>query len=237
METSLEKVEKKLPKIEELFSGSEELISQNKLNVLLNQPPPDKWINEHPFVKVERTDNSGKKIKVPLKYLPIERIEFLLTAIFIEWSFEIKDVKLIGNSVVVTGTLVVNNPITSLPMRQDGIGAMALQTDQGAGAIEFNKLKSSSVMMAAPAAESFAIKDAAEKFGKIFGKDLNRKEDITYDGLLTRYSKVIDFKFEMNECETVSDLEDYYDSHPELLNNVEFTNEFKRRVNELSGTN
>jgi len=32
----------------------------------------------------------------------------------------------------------------------------------------------------APAAESYAFKDAAEKFGKIFGKDINRKDNITY---------------------------------------------------------
>ena len=39
-------------------------------------------------------------------------------------------------------------------------------------------------MKAAPAAESYAIKDAAEKLGKIFGKDLNRKDVIGYESLL-----------------------------------------------------
>ena len=39
-------------------------------------------------------------------------------------------------------------------------------------------------MMAAPSAESFAIKDAAEKLGKIFGKDLNRKDAMAYDSLI-----------------------------------------------------
>jgi len=31
-------------------------------------------------------------------------------------------------------------------------------------------------MTGLPAAESFAIKDAAEKIGRLFGKDLNRKD-------------------------------------------------------------
>ena len=66
---------------------------------------------------------------------------------------------------------------------QDGIGACPLQTDQGAGAIEFNKIKSNAIMLAAPAAESYAFKDAAEKIGKIFGKDLNRKDEIGYMSL------------------------------------------------------
>jgi hypothetical protein len=39
-------------------------------------------------------------------------------------------------------------------------------------------------MKAAPAAESYAVKDAAEKIGKIFGKDLNRKDEIIYDSLI-----------------------------------------------------
>ena len=34
-----------------------------------------------------------------------------------------------------------------------------------------------------PAAESYAVKDAAEKIGKIFGKDLNRADQIVYDEL------------------------------------------------------
>ena len=46
-----------------------------------------------------------------------------------------------------------------------------------------------SVMKAAPAAESYAIKDAAEKIGKLFGKDLNRADKIMYDSLLTLVKK------------------------------------------------
>jgi hypothetical protein len=38
-------------------------------------------------------------------------------------------------------------------------------------------------MKAAPAAESFAVKDAAEKIGKLFGRDLNRADQILYDEL------------------------------------------------------
>jgi hypothetical protein len=40
-------------------------------------------------------------------------------------------------------------------------------------------------MKAAPAAESYAVKDAAEKIGKLFGKDMNRADKIMYDTLPT----------------------------------------------------
>jgi hypothetical protein len=120
-------------------------------------------------------------------YLPIERIEWLLTRIFISWRVEIKDSKLIGNSVVVTVRLHYKSVVTGEWEYQDGIGASPLQTDKDAGAIEFNKLKSGAVQMAAPSAETYAIKDAAEKLGKLFGKDLNRKDTMNYDALANTF--------------------------------------------------
>jgi hypothetical protein len=35
-------------------------------------------------------------------------------------------------------------------------------------------------MMALPIAESYAIKDASEKIGKLFGRDLNRKDTMGF---------------------------------------------------------
>ena len=71
----------------------------------------------------------------------------------------------------------------------DGIGASPLQTNKDAGAIEFDKIKSNAVMLAAPSAESYAIKDAAEKLGKLFGKDLNRSDKIMYDKIGEKFKE------------------------------------------------
>ena len=60
---------------------------------------------------------------------------------------------------------------------------MPIQVAKGSGATEFDKMNSSAVQIGSPASESFAIKDACEKFGRIFGKDLNRKDNISYDRL------------------------------------------------------
>lgn len=38
--------------------------------------------------------------------------------------------------------------------------------------------------MAVPSAKVYAVKDAAEMFGKIFGKDVNRRTEIDYNPLL-----------------------------------------------------
>lgn len=164
-----------LPTLAELIGDTDLAMKHNDLNVLLNQSPPEGWVKEHPYAK----DAQGKKIK----YIPIERIEWLLYRVFINWNVEIKSTQLIGNSVVVTIRLHYKDPITGQMQFQDGVGAMPLQTEKGSGAIEFDKLKSSAVQMAAPAAESYAIKDAAEKLGRLFGKDINRKGQIDYFGM------------------------------------------------------
>lgn len=156
-----------LPKIEDLYADKELAVRQNDLNRLLNMPPKPEWIKTNPFA-----DNAP--------YLPIERVEYLLTALFIKWRVEVKEVKLIANSVTVTVRLWVLDPITGEWDWQEGVGAAPLQTAKGAGATEFDKINSAAVQMGAPAAKSFAIKDAAECWGKIFGKDLGRKDELNY---------------------------------------------------------
>ena len=55
-------------------------------------------------------------------------------------------------------------------------------------------------MKAAPAAESYAVKDAAEKIGKLLGKDMNRADRIMYDTLPTieKRDKLEDLDVEPN---------------------------------------
>jgi len=173
-----------LPTIQELRDG--DLMrkgEQTQLNVILNSDPPKEWLKEHPFAKRDIVIDGIKK-RVPIVYLPIERIEYLLTRIFITWKVEIKSVQMIANSALVIVRLYYQDVFSDNMLWHDGVGAAPLQTDTGAGAIDFNKIKNDAVMKAAPAAESYAIKDAAEKIGKLFGKDLNRADKIMYDSLI-----------------------------------------------------
>jgi hypothetical protein len=164
-----------LPALQDLYKGDYlALQKENALNVLLNQPPKKEWIKSHPTAK-------------EVKYLTIARVEFLLTSIFIQWDIEIKTVQQIANSVVVTVRLHYKNPVTGEMQWTDGVGAAPIQTDKGAGATDFSKVKNDAVMKAAPAAKSFAVKDAAHKLGNLFGADLNRKDEIMYDNMLNRF--------------------------------------------------
>jgi hypothetical protein len=167
----------KLPTLKNLYDGDLELKKgQNDLNVLLNQPPKTDWIKNHPFVK-------------GVRYIPIERIEYLLTRLFIKWRVEVKSIQTIANSCVVTVRLHYQNIEDNEWSWQDGIGAAPIQTEKDAGAMEWDKVRTDSVMKSAPAAESYAVKDAAEKIGKIFGKDLNRKDEIGYDSIIQTFEE------------------------------------------------
>jgi hypothetical protein len=153
---------------------------------MLNNPPKADWIKAHPFVK-KKDPNTGEL--VPLQYLPIERVEYLLTSIFINWSVEIRNIQTIANSVVMTVRVHYRNPVTDEMEWQDGVGASPIQTDAKESATDFSKIKAGAVMMAAPAAKSFAVKDAAEQLGRFFGKDLNRADQIAYDAMAGKFDE------------------------------------------------
>ncbi len=179
---------RKLPTIQELIAGDiDKRNQQTDLNILLNENPPKQWLKDHPMAK-------------GVKYLPIERVEYMLTRIFGSWHVEVRQVQVIANSVTVTVRLHYPDLLSNEMLWQDGIGAAPIQTDKGAGAMQWDKAKSDAVMKAAPAAESYAVKDAAEKIGKLFGKDMNRADKILYDTLphIEKKDKLEDIEDETN---------------------------------------
>jgi len=187
MENKPEK--RSLPTITELYGDSnlEVIRRKNDLNVLLNQKPKKDWLLKHPMAKKDALNAEGKKVKVAIEYISIQRIEWLLTTVFLDWRVEVKEVQLIANSVAVTITLWYLDPTTKKWNQQDGVGAAPLQTDKDAGATDWQSIKSNAVMIGLPAAKSFAVKDAAEQLGKLFGKDMNRFDDIAYSNLRDQF--------------------------------------------------
>jgi hypothetical protein len=152
-----------LPDINSLYGNVELAARNNDLNILLNQEPRPEWILVNQYANGSR-------------YIPVHIIEYLLTSIYTKWRVEIKNCAVIANSVCVTVRLYVLDPVGGEWDWQDGIGASPIQTKQGAAATDFTQVNTAAVQMAAPAAETYAFKDAAEKLGKLFGKDLNRKD-------------------------------------------------------------
>lgn len=180
----------KIPTITELVDDSEEGYKSNALMVILNQKPPTKWVKTHPTIKIK----NEKEEWVPLPYIPVERLEYMLTRIYGRWWMEVKTVGSIANSVYVVVRVYVTNPITNEVEWNDGCGAVAIQTNAGAGAMDWNAVKSNAIQIGMPAAKSYAFKDAVESFGNLFGKDLTRKDNIDYNSLLKPEASVEDLQ-------------------------------------------
>ena len=178
--------EYKLPTLAELFEDSIQLAGrQEGLNAILNTQPPPKWIKEHPFIKVK--DEHGNS--VPYKYLPIDKVEYLLTKIFKSWLPEITGQGTAFNGVWVTVRVHYFNPAINDWSYADGIGAQQLQTAKGTSPADLANINNGAIAMAFPAAKSYAIKDAAETIGKIFGSDVSRKDTLQFspdEGILSK---------------------------------------------------
>ena len=157
----------KLPALKDIYDDKLVIAKNQELNILLNADPKPEWIKKHPYIK-------------DYFYIPIEQLEKLMIAIYSKWRSEIKNVQLIANSVVVTVRVHYLDPVSGEWDWTDGVGATPIQIDKDAGATDFSRMKSSAIQMSAPSAETYAIKDAIEKLGRIFGKDLNRKDIISY---------------------------------------------------------
>lgn len=128
-------------------------VKLDNLNTLLNTEPPKNWIKVH----------QGNE------YIPIDRVKNNLITIFQDYDWCIKDVKVIANSIVVYGTLSVINPVTGRVRNLDGVGAVPIQLKAGANPTDFSQVNATAIQKNAPAADSFAFKNAAQKLGKLFG--------------------------------------------------------------------
>ena len=98
-----------LPKIKDLYGDIQVAQKNDAFVTLMNQPPNDAWVKVHPFI-------SG------YKYLPIERIEYLLKSIFKNYRIEITGQGTAFNGVWVTVRVHYVHPITGEWSYHDGIG-------------------------------------------------------------------------------------------------------------------
>lgn len=158
---------KSLAKIVGDISDLTSFIAGDEFLQIVNQQPPQRFIQEHPIAK-------------GVRYIPIDKIEMMLTKIFQEWNVEILREGQLLNSVYVTVRLHYKHPVTGQTTYQDGVGAMQIQVDKGENASNLGAIKANAIMLGLPAAKSYAIKDAAENIGKVFGRDLNRKDTMAF---------------------------------------------------------
>ena len=188
-----------LPTIQDLHEDNALVSYKNdQLNLLLNQEPKKEWVKEHPFVKGH-------------KYIPIDKVEFMLRKIFKKYQIEITGQGTSFNGVWVTVRVHYYHPTESCMMYHDGIGAVQLQTAKGTSPADLANINNGALSMAYPIAKTLAIKDACDHFGKLFGCDLNRKDTMA-------------FKVDVNPLELKEQLIDLFNLKRDMMPQDEILN-------------
>ena len=193
----------------------EEIKDSARLKFILNSGVNTKWLKTHPTAK-------------NVKYLPIDKIEILLDMIFQEWRIEILNISQLAQSVCVTVRVHYKNPITGEWSFHDGVGASPLQANAGKSAADLANIKNNAVQLAAPAAKSYAIKDAVEHLGKMFGRDINRSDTVGYEFL---------YKDEEQKKEVKDNSKELITQLKSSKNLKELQDNFVKGVNKFKGNN
>lgn len=158
-------------KVADLYDDKISLVlsDQEQLNGLLNTPPKKDWVKTHPHINNH-------------EYLPIDKVEYLLKKIFKLYKIEVLDQGQILNSIYCKVRVHYYNPVTEEWSFHDGVGAAELQTQKGTGTLklDMSNINKGAIPMALPIAKSYAIKDACDHLGTIFGADLNRRDAIAF---------------------------------------------------------
>lgn len=151
--------------IQQLYKEPALQLQRDQLQTFLNQDPPADWVKEHPNIKGH-------------KYVPIDKVEWMLQRFFKKKEIEVKEYKQLLNAISVSVRVNYLDPVTNEMTFQDGVGAWDLQTQSGTGVLKLDasNINRGAVPMALGIAESIAIKDACDKIGPIFGANLNRKD-------------------------------------------------------------
>lgn len=168
------------------------LIKNDSLNAFLDIAPRPEWLRKHPIATREVKEGPLRK-KVPLLYIPIDRIKMNLNIIFGDWDWQITNWQVIANAVAVSGSLIVTHPLTGRTIRRDGIGAVAIQVKSGSAPTDFSAINSDAIHKNLPAANAYALKNAARNFGKLFGSELNIDDNWEFGAM---YSDTVDAQHE-----------------------------------------
>ena len=150
-----------LPTLSDLYNEDiQQAKKDQELNLLLNAEPKAEWIKSRII--------NGKEFR----YLPIDKVEYLLRKLFGQFRIKVLSVSQLHGGVQVTVRVYYLLPPNEEKERvwgfQDGVGAVTLS--------HIYELEP-----AVPLAKTFAIKDACDHIGNIFGANLNRLDVITYN--------------------------------------------------------
>lgn len=207
-------IQPKKLKLSEIVRNPDTAIIRDNFNLIVNMKPQQHWIKQHPMVNIKING-----VNQPIPYLPVRKVKQLLRMIFGTFEWEVKECKQILNAIVVVGRITVTNPVTGEKEYQEGVGAASIQMDKGAQQGDLTAIKANAIQIGAPSAESYAFKNAAEKFGDLFGGNL-------YDSDNTAYAPVFSDELRTAAMATLEDITQLFEAKkskllPDFLRNAE----------------
>ncbi len=127
---------------------------------VLSQNPDERHIKTNPYAQ-----NSA--------YLPIQYLEGMLDAIFSgKWNLRHKGTQFVGNAITCDVELEVYYPDGTQIVRA-GSGSSIVQVDAQTG-----EFKPKSIEKAYASSLSMAFKNSAKRLGNVFGRMLNREDEV-----------------------------------------------------------
>jgi hypothetical protein len=126
-------IEKLLDGISEIIYSDDKAVGEKLFLRFVNQEPRPSWIREM----------NG------IPYIPVGILETLMQKVFGRVRYEVKDTKIIANSVTVTVRVHYWNANYLDWDWQDGVGAIPIQIgkDKGQGAIDFAHMNSKAIQL------------------------------------------------------------------------------------------
>jgi hypothetical protein len=178
------------------------------------------------------------KINQGVNYVSIGYIENKLDEIYLHtWkTSNIKAYQLL-NSICVEITLSVLDPVSGQWIERAGVGAVPIQTKKGEILISPESLNTFAIQKGLPAAKAYALKNAAQSLGVIFGRNINRVEDFEFTPLseqVENFSQKLEVFDTIDKIDTMEDLRALWDSlAPELRANNKVIGAINKRKKQL----
>ena len=121
--------------------------------------------------------NSMVSKRQNIKYISVSNVEVLLDQYFFGlWKTTDMKWQVVANEIIVSLELHVFHPKAGIWISRSGIGSCMIRQKSGADLTDIGSKIKNGLEMDAPHAKADAMKNAAKSLGKIFGRDLTRKD-------------------------------------------------------------
>ena len=162
-----------------------------------------KKLNDLPNIDMGNSRNGND-------YIVISHIEMKLDEIFQgHWSTENFKYNQIANEIVGNITLKVLHPVTGVWITREGAAAVQIMQDAGKPIDTILQTKKKNALEAGfPKLKAMCLKNAASSLGKLFGRDLNRKQAAEYE------AKVVECNVISNS--EIKEIKELLSKHPDI---------------------